>query len=149
MRLIVDSLYKFFSLFSFPPFVFPFFFPYYHLFHLSIPLLTTYTIYDKLSVIPFSLTQILFLVSNYESKYRHGGSMILVRNQIPSFHPLINAPTSSFVSAHIQLFDTKLTIASIYIPPNSNINDQTFQDLFNPEHQIDIIAGDFNAKSPL
>ena len=100
-------------------------------------------------------------IPNFVS-YRHdrpdgyGGSLILVRNNIPSTqfhtqqsHPILNDPASSFVATKIHPASSTITIASIYIPPNSAINDQTFSALFDSPHQIDILAGDFNAKSPL
>jgi len=86
----------------------------------------------------------------------YGGSLILVRNSISSskvslessLH-LFNNTSSTIATARLQFHNHSLTIASIYIPPTANIDYQAFKTLLDPHLHIDILAGDFNAKSPL
>lgn len=101
-----------------------------------------------------------FYMSGFQI-YRHdrtdgyGGSLILIKNCIPSSHlhinprPLLSSPNSTVATAQIHLKDKTYKICSVYIPPNTDLHPQHISDLLNPHYSFDFIGGDFNAKSAM
>ena len=77
----------------------------------------------------------------------HGGSALVIRNEIA--HSLLPINTELLaVAARLQL-STTLTICSLYLPPNNQINQNDLQNIIAQLPEPFIIMGDLNARSPL
>lgn len=76
----------------------------------------------------------------------HGGSAILVRDEIP--HIKLNLVTTlQAVAIKIQL-DQLYTICSIYLPPNDPINREEIEEITAQLEEPFLLMGDFNARHP-
>ena len=76
-----------------------------------------------------------------------GGSTILVNSKLP--HSVINLNTDIQAVAIRVTVHKVITVCSVYIPPNSDINKSKLDDLVNQLPTPYIIVGDFNGHNPL
>lgn len=79
-----------------------------------------------------------------------GGTAILIKSRI-SHQPLPNKQTKHLQYTAIRLTEQqqKLTIISVYCPPKYAVKTQHFENFFNTFDSKFLMAGDFNAKSPV
>lgn len=77
-----------------------------------------------------------------------GGTAILIRRNIP--HNAITIPTTSIenTTLHTHFNGIDLRLGAVYKSPSSVINTEDLDNLLNSNGNI-ILAGDFNAKSPI
>ena len=76
-----------------------------------------------------------------------GGVCILVRNDIPHSEVQIQTPLQA-IAIQITL-KKKMSICSIYLPPNNEIDEQEIDNLITQLPSPHLLLGDFNAHSKL
>ena len=76
-----------------------------------------------------------------------GGSTILVNSKLP--HSVVNLNTDIQAVAIRVTVHKVITVCSVYIPPNSDINKSKLDDLVNQLPTPYILVGEFNGHNPL
>ena len=88
--------------------------------------------------------------NNHPEDKSCGGTAILIKNRIKHF-PLYTKQSKSIQYTAIRITETcqEMDVVAVYCPPKYNIKSDEFVNLFKVFKKRSIIAGDFNAKSPL
>lgn len=88
--------------------------------------------------------------NDHPNNKAHGGTAILIRNRI-KHHPIHSNQSEEIQYTAINLMELggPINIAAVYCPPKYNIKTEQFNKFIKLMGNRFLVAGDFNAKSPL
>lgn len=88
--------------------------------------------------------------NNHPDDKACGGTAILIKNRIKHYPLAVNQTRSiQYTAIRVTDLSYNLNIAAVYCPPKYAIKSDQFEEFFKKFEGKTLIAGDFNAKSPL